>query len=187
LKQEILLIDLDDTLFDLCGKVYDIYENRYGLQVPTFTERKFFNLEKNVPGLTRELVHDVFNEPGLFKNLPVFEYAVEALQEIKDAGINAFICSTPYYSNSTCASDKINQVNEVFGSWWGGRVILTSDKTILDAAVLVDDKPDIYGSLIMPSWKQLVYDQPHNQHVETDSRLIKWDKWSESSLIKLIP
>ena len=47
------------------------------------------------------------------------------------------------------------------GEDWIKRIILTKDKTIINADMLVDDRPQIQGATI-PSWEHIIYDQPYN-------------------------
>ena len=61
---------------------------------------------------------------------------------------------------------------EHLGFDWTARVMLTKDKTLVRGDILIDDKPEISGSL-SPVWQHWLYDAPYNRHINTPRR-IRW-------------
>lgn len=175
---KILLIDQDDTLVDFGGSVHKVVEEKYNIVVPPLSKRDNFNLLTTIPGLTQEMVMEIFHTAGFYRNLEPLPGAIEALKEMRELGVNAFICTSPIYTNESCASDKISSLREHHGDWWGNRAIITKDKTLIRGDYLIDDKQNITG-LIKPEWEQVVYDQPYNQNLVENKRIFNWADWKE--------
>lgn len=90
-------------------------------------------------------------------------------------GYRVFFCTSPVLTSGSCPSEKFEWVRKHFGPGWVSRIVLTSDKTLVRGDVLIDDKPKISGCQ-SPSWKQLIFDAPYNEHV-LGARLKKWADW----------
>lgn len=119
-------------------------------------------------------IQKMMDTPGFYRELKPIEGAVEALHQIRAAGYETFICTAPYVTNETCASEKMAWVREHLGADWVKKMVITSDKTLVRGDVLIDDKPDITGSMT-PIWKHVVFDAPYNRHVP--QRLDRWSDW----------
>jgi 5'-nucleotidase len=127
-----------------------------------------------------ELRTKALNAPGFYRNLVPYEGAIKAVQEMRQAGINVFILTTPYATHDSCASEKYANVAEHFGRDMIEKTILSYDKTLVSGAILVDDKPIIKGAMT-PTWNRIFFDQPYNAQLP-GPRLHHWDKW-ESVII----
>ncbi len=114
-------------------------------------------------------------EPGFYARLQPIPGAKKALREIRDAGHDVWIVTSPWVSNPTCASDKLYWVAKKYGSHWASRVILTKDTTLVDGDYLINDKPEIKGSR-EPSWEHVLFDQPYNRDVPK-RRISNWGMW----------
>ncbi len=104
----------------------------------------------------------------------------EALTDLSAAGIEVFICTSPFQDYQNCVLEKFEWVDKHLGREWVKRIILTFDKTIIDADYLIDDKPRIEG-LNEPRWQHIIYDHPKNRLEQTKRRLT-WDNWQEVML-----
>jgi len=91
------------------------------------------------------------------------------------AGHDVRIVTSPWVSNPTCASDKLNWVVKHYGSHWGPRVIITADKTLVRGDILIDDKPEIHGAA-EPEWEHVIFDQPYNRDIDK-KRITDWSIW----------
>ena len=61
------------------------------------------------------------------------------------------------------------------GNDWIRNIILTNDKTVVKADILIDDKPVITG-VENPEWEHIIFDQPYNRQIK-DKRRIDWGNW----------
>lgn len=173
-----LLIDQDDTLNDLSGKVHSKFKSEYGLDIPEFQLRDFYNMENTVPNITPEIVQEVFHQEALFAGLEPNPGAVEALHEMDRMGLNVRIVTKPIFTNFTCVPDKKRWVVEHLGTKWLPRMVFTEDKTIVMGRYLIDDKPVIKGDNENPVWERIVYHQPYNVN-SPGKRLTHWADWRE--------
>lgn len=131
------------------------------------------------PGADPEVLRAAMNHPDLYAGLEPVPFAVEAILEMEDEGLNVLLCSTPTWANPGCVPGKLADIDLHLGSRWTNRLILAHDKTAVRGAVLVDDKPEITGS-VLPEWAQLVHDRSHNRSVPDLPRLTDWRLWRES-------
>lgn len=138
-------------------------------------EIKIFKAQKLYAPEHHAGIAKMMNTPGFYRNLLPIEGAVKALKEMKAAGYNVRICTAPYVTHETCASEKMQWVGEHLGEEWKELMVITSDKTLVRGDILIDDKPKISGSMD-PMWKHVVFDAPYNRHVEI--RLNKWSDWT---------
>ena len=74
----------------------------------------------------------------------------------------------PLLTNKDCTTFY---TEEMFGSQF---------KTLVHGAVLIDDKPEITGSVV-PTWKHVYFDQPYNS-IYDKPRITTWSSWKEELL-----
>lgn len=137
-------------------------------QVVTFKTQKFYDAKY------RAEIAEMMDTPGFYSELEPMEGAVEAIHAMTDAGIQVFLCTAPYVTNKTCASEKMDWVERHLGAGYLNRTVITSDKTLVRGDVLIDDKPNIKGAMA-PMWKHIVFDAPYNRDISP--RLDRWDEW----------
>lgn len=172
-ERPVVLIDMDGVVADwqqmfdkLLGEQYP-HINRVPFdQVTSFKTQSFYADEY------KDDIKEMMNTEGFYRDLEVHEGAVEALHEL-NKHVEVFFCTAPYLSNKTCASEKIAWVEEHFGKDWKERVVLASDKTLVNGMVLVDDKPNITGNMT-PMWEHIVFDAPYNRDMPL--RINHWDE-----------
>jgi 5'-nucleotidase len=146
------------------------------LYVPLEERNTFFILDQ-YPVEYKDLIWEIFLMPGFFRNLPVIPGSQAALAEMSAAGIEVFICSTPFTAYHNCVLEKYEWVDEHFSREWTKRIVLTHDKTIVEADYLVDDMDTIKGGNA-PRWEHILFDLPKNRRVQSKRRLT-WANWKE--------
>src|ERR1700677_2810327 len=152
---KIIHVDMDNTICNYSKKMakeltnYRLY-NPDNKDFPSFdidiTEQNWwmFNLN-NYKTLIQKQDH-------FFLDLEPISGAINALNELENAGYTVFIVSSPSIKNSTCYSDKMIWLLTHMGSKWAKKLILTKDKTLVHGDYLIDDKIIITG-IQKPSWK----------------------------------
>jgi 5'-nucleotidase len=149
--------------------------------IPRTANQEQWNLNEGRTAAERKIIEQVMTEPGFYRRLEPIAGAKEALKAAVKAGHDVRIVSAPYISNPTCASDKIDWIVRHYGSHWASRLILTNDKTVVNGDFLIDDKPEITGSM-MPTWEHVVFgDYAYNRHVP-GLRISQWSSLSIPSL-----
>ena len=101
--------------------------------------------------------------------------------------------------------DKVKWVKKNLGEKWLAKLVMCSDKTLIKADYLIDDKPfeQYYGSEQLPAcWKvlllsfiliiisnliakQIIYDQPYNRE-STLPRIYRWKDWNKIVLPQML-
>lgn len=166
-------------LFDQDGVLADWQTNFDGrfreffphINAPFLTNNNSWYMTRGLDQEGIDAVQHVMELPNFYADLQPTPGAAEVLNEILDSGDEVFICTTPYVSNPTCASDKIAWAEKHIGKGWGKRMILTSDKTAVRGDILIDDRPEIHGAFT-PSWEHVLFSQPYNLTADDGRRRI---------------
>lgn len=145
-------------------------------RIPRHHEQTSFNLTAGRTDDEVRIIHQVLAQPGFYAQLVEIPGAKTALERIRKAGHDVRFVTSPWVDNPTCASDKIDWVRRHYGDSWAQRVIITTDKTLVYGDVLVDDKPEVTGS-VEPFWEHVLFDQPYNRHQSSRRRIFGWDEW----------
>lgn len=170
-----ILVDMDGVLCKW-QEMYDNLLRTHYPHIPIFPFEKVtrFKTQSFYAEEHRAEIAEMMDRPGFYRDLEPMEGSVEALKAMKAAGLNVFICTAPYVTNKTCASEKMEWVEKHLGADWLNRTIITSDKTLVRGTVLIDDKPNIKGAM-QPVWKHIVFDAPYNRGIEP--RINQWNEW----------
>jgi 5'-nucleotidase len=131
-------------------------------------------------------IHDLYHDPrvqeilvaqGFYEDLEPIAGGAEALGQMVAAGHEVYICTAPAITNPTCVYEKYRWIQRHLGQEWLKRTIITLDKTIIDADILIDDRLEVKGAQT-PTWEHVLYDQSYNR-TGNKRRIITWDKWQE--------
>lgn len=173
-----ILVDMDGVIADW-GLAYGESLDRYGepaALIPRHADQRSFNLNEGRTVEERALIAAVMVEAGFYSRLLPIRGAKTALRSMLKAGHDVRLCTSPWVSNPTCASDKLNWVAKNYGTHWAQRVIITTDKTLVHGDFLIDDKPDVKG-VHTPSWEHVLFTQPYNTHITDRRRITDWAEW----------
>jgi 5'-nucleotidase len=171
-----ILVDMDGTIADWETKFYDTWRALHPDKVAVpVSERTTFRIVEQYPPEYRHHVRAVYTSPGFFRTLEPIPGALDAMREMREAGHDVRICTSPLSDYRNCVLEKYEWVEEYLGPDWIGALILTRDKSVVRGDVLVDDRPDVAGEA-SAEWEHVLYDQPYNQAVPRKRRLI-WAAW----------
>ncbi|MHA7191100.1 5' nucleotidase, NT5C type [Arthrobacter sp. MDT2-16] len=131
-----------------------------------------------VDGADRNTIMAALNHPRLYDDLTPLPGAIEAAREMLSMGMDVFVVSTPTWTNPGCVQGKLKDLAKHLGEGWDKRLILTHDKTVVRADLLIDDKPEITGAHT-PSWVHVMRDQDYNRYIDTPHRLTDWANWKD--------
>ena len=173
-----LLVDLDGVLADWDSN-FDkhIIENWSHLpEMPLTPVRRSFNFYDGVSPDVADGISAIMNHPGFYAELQPIPGGKQALHAMLEEGHDVHICTAPWLTNPTCASDKLAWVEEHIGEGWAKRTVITKDKTLVRGDILIDDKTVITGSMV-PEWEHVYFDRPYNEHIKEKKRLFQWKDW----------
>jgi 5'-nucleotidase len=170
-----VLVDMDGCLVDWDRGFDDAWAKRSSID-----RQASYAMESCVPPELKEEARMVFHEQGFFSRLPPMEGGLRALAEMREAGLNVLLCTSPVLTSRYCAAEKFEWVERHLGTEWLPRVVLTTDKTVVKGDVLIDDKPRITGFEAEPEWQQIVFNAPYNAGTKHSVRLSHWANWRDA-------
>ena len=173
-----LLVDMDAVIAHW-GPEFDRSLDRIGVGtagIPRTANQEQWDLKSGRTKAECAIIDQVMTEPGFYSRLEPIAGAKQALKSAVEDGHDVRIVSSPFISNPTCASDKVAWITKHYGSHWANRLVLTNDKTIVHGDIMIDDKPDITGSMT-PTWRHIVFgDYAYNRSVDR-VRLTDWSRF----------
>lgn len=173
-----ILIDQDGVIADW-GRAFNEALDFYGEDaagIPRHEQQTTFNLNEGRTLRERAILKEVMGKEGFYRGLQPIPGARTALRRLRGDGFDVRIVTSPWVSNPTCASDKLNWVARYYGAQWAQRVILTTDKTLVRGDFLIDDKPEVTGA-VTPSWEHILFTQPYNRDVIGKRRIPDWSDY----------
>ncbi|XP_060573932.1 5'(3')-deoxyribonucleotidase, cytosolic type-like isoform X1 [Ruditapes philippinarum] len=185
-----VLLDMDGVLCDFEGDFLEAFKRKYPDEPHIELEdREGFWLreqyEKMKPGST-PLCSAIYNSRGFFQNLSEIPGAVDAAREMAILeGVDVFICTSPLNNYKYCLKEKFHWVEKHLGRNWCEKIILTKDKTMANGHLLIDDRPNISGANVSPSWEHVVFTSCHNRTTDIRGKR-RLDNWTDGSWRDLI-
>ncbi|NXN52816.1 NT5M protein, partial [Rynchops niger] len=133
------------------------------------------------PELSEKAI-SIWESKNFFIELEPLPGAVEAVKQMANlADTDVFICTSPIKKYRYCPYEKYAWVEKHFGPEFLEQIVLTRDKTVVSADLLIDDRPDITGAEVNPSWEHVLFTACHNKHLQLkppSRRLQSWtDDW----------
>ncbi len=172
-----VLVDMDDVLADNEKKLYEkLGEIHPEIRRISLENRTTFYARDQYPIEISPIITEIMSSKGFYLSLAPIQGSIESLIEMRNIGLEVFICTSPLSQYRYCTGEKFEWVEMHLGKEWIKRIIMTKDKTIVKANYLIDDKPSISGVVQIPEWEHILYTQPYNQNVQGKRRLT-WDNW----------
>jgi glycosyltransferase involved in cell wall biosynthesis/5'(3')-deoxyribonucleotidase len=85
----------------------------------------------------REEAVELILSRGMFADLEPMPYALEAVQEMLEEGLQLYLCTSPIKKSKYCAIEKLEWVERYLGEEWIDRVIMCHDKVRLMMWIIV--------------------------------------------------
>lgn len=154
-----VLLDMDDVITNFLGYLLKVYNNQTGKDVKIEEFRSW-----DLTTVVGPEVFDIFKEEGFFSKLPQKNDSISVLKQL--------IESTRYdvYIITACTTvhelaEKIDWMNKMLPTFNPKRIIMCTEKEIINGSLIVDDKLDNLDRCA-PFMHTIVYDMPHNQECE---------------------
>ena len=169
----IILIDMDDTIEQLLKAWLIGVNERYGYSV-RYEDVTSWDVSAPYPGLTKEQVYAIPDEPGFWGTVEPIEGAADAIRRFMDAGHEVYIVTaTPYVSVREKMDDLLFRWFP-FITW--NQVIITSHKQLIRGDVLIDDG---IHNLEGGDYVRILMTAPHNKSYDAEGngmiRVSRWD------------
>ncbi|XP_026523237.1 5'(3')-deoxyribonucleotidase, cytosolic type [Notechis scutatus] len=179
-----VLVDMDGVLSDFEGGLLRDFVASYpGEPHVEPAQRKGFSAQDQYRRLREDLgdkIASVYESPGFFLSLQPIPGAIEAMHEmIQMPNTEVFICTSPIRKYDYCVSEKYIWVAQHLGPKFVERLILTRDKTVVSADLLIDDKDTIKGVEPNPSWEHILFSCCHNKHLKLQPPRRRLESWAD--------
>ncbi|XP_026903588.1 5'(3')-deoxyribonucleotidase, mitochondrial isoform X1 [Acinonyx jubatus] len=187
-----VLVDMDGVLADFEGGFLRKFRARFPDQpYIALEDRRGFWLSEQYgrlqPGLSEKAI-SIWESENFFLDLEPLPGAVEAVKQMANLeNTDVFICTSPIKMYKYCPYEKYAWVEKHFGPDFLDQIVLATDKTVVSADLLIDDRPDITGKWPAagaeptPSWEHILFTACHNRHLQLQPpsrRLHSWaDDW----------
>lgn len=172
----VILVDMDNTLVEFSEGLAELWRERYPQEVfiPP-AQQKYFHPHRDYPERLHAKIHAICHEPGFVRNLKPALGGIPAIHQMLADGHDVRFVTSHLVGYDPSVVEKFQWIEDHFGREFVNRIVLTRDKTLIRGDVLIDDKPEITGSMT-PIWRHILYDRPYNQHLNY-SRLMHWEQW----------
>uniref|UniRef100_A0A250XWS9 5'(3')-deoxyribonucleotidase, mitochondrial n=1 Tax=Castor canadensis TaxID=51338 RepID=A0A250XWS9_CASCN len=179
-----VLVDMDGVLADFEGGFLKKFRARFpDLPFIDLEDRRGFWVMEQYGRLRpelREKAISIWESKNFFLELEPLPGAVEAVKQMTNLqNTDVFICTSPMKMFKYCPYEKYAWVEKHFGPDFLEQMVLTSDKTVVSADLLIDDRPDITGAESQPSWEHVLFTACHNQHLQLQPPLRRLHSWAD--------
>ena len=162
-----IAIDMDDVLADTTSGILTETNLRLGTN---FSREDISNPEKAKEFYEQYFpIRDFLHEKGFFRNLPVFDDAIETVKKLQDHYEIFIVSAATEFPNSL--SEKLEWLEEFFPYIGWKHTVFCGHKYMIKADYLIDDHEK---NLVKFEGTGLLYDAPHNYHIEGYQRVYSW-------------
>lgn len=173
MEQLTILVDMDDTIENLCEPWVEYLNDRYGTTVTT-NDITSWDIAKIFPTLTKTQVFAPLMEEALWERVKPLPKAYDNIYKLKNNGHKVLIVTTSVPLSIPIKLEKV--LFKYFPFFTYNDVIITSHKQLIRGDILVDDAPhNLKGGL----YKKILMTAPHNRYFDEESigalRAYDWD------------
>lgn len=169
-----ILIDIDDTISNLCESWCEWLNSMYGTNVRAedITE---WDISSFFPSLTKEEVFEPLHTDSFWETVKPKEDAVTYVKKLFYEGYDVYFCTSTDYRNVRIKYETIVARYFPYINW--KKVIVAYDKQMIKADFLVDDG---VHNLIGGDYTKILMTAPHNRSYDTRSEgMFRADNWEE--------
>ena len=173
-KKLTILVDADDVMWDLIPAWVNFLNSLYGTDVKP-SEIKKWEISDYFQSLTQQQVFSVLEMRGFWKTVKPKPSAVQSLKRLIKEGHEVYVCTSTHYMTSTCKFDEM--LGKYFPFITNKHLIITSNKQMIKADVLIDDNPN---NLKGGDYKGFLMTINHNKSFDEKSiGAIRVSSWKE--------
>lgn len=164
-----IAIDMDEVLADPIHKFIQLYNRDH--QVPLdLVIKPGTEIFQNVPEEVNDKWFDYINEKGFFRDLPVIDGAVAAVQQLQTKYDVYIVSAAMEFRNSL--EDKFDWLAEHFSFISWKNVVFCGEK-IVDVDIMIDDR---IKNFVGFEGRPLLFTSPHNLLITEYERVDNWQQ-----------
>jgi len=133
-KYKTLLIDLDDTIWDLCPTWLNFLNNKYNLDIK-LEDVNQWDMKVLYPTLTENQIYEPLTFESFWNTVPVKEEAVLAIEELNNFFDIYFITATDYRN----VRYKGEMIKKFFPFIPINKLIISHNKSMIQGDIIIDD------------------------------------------------
>lgn len=169
-----ILVDMDDTIENCTETWVNYVNNRYGTNVDPNSLTEWV-VSAAFPTLTHEQVYDCVIEDEFWQQIRPFDDAVYYLKKLINDGHKIYIVTSAQYESIKVKMEAVLFRYFPYLDWKD--VIITANKQLLKADVLVDDGVHNH---IGGDYLKLLYTAPHNRAYDAEGHgMTRVNSWKE--------
>lgn len=174
MKKLTVLIDMDDTIENLCEVWVEYLNELYGTNVH-LNDIKEWDMTKAFPTIDSQKIYKPLYDERLWKRVTPLPGAVETIKRIIEDGHKVVIVTV---SHQDTVSMKLNNVLFKYFPYLSmNNVIITSQKQLIHGDILIDDA---LHNLEGGQYMKLLFDAPHNRSYSvSDNDMVRVHNWDE--------
>lgn len=173
----IILVDMDDTIENLCEAWVDWINDHYaGILSKRYSYRDLnqWDVTKIFTELTREQIFAPLDIDSFWETVRPYKDAIFYLKKLIEDGNKIYICTNSSYVTIRYKMDNVLFRYFPFITW--NDVIICKDKNMLKADWMIDDN---INNLIGGDYKKILFNQPHNEQIETGDDITRVYDWKQ--------
>jgi 5'-nucleotidase len=162
-----IAIDMDDVLADITTRLIEITNERRNtnyqkdqLKDPVIFQEYYAEYKQ---------VRECLYETGMFRNLPVFEDAQDVVKKLQEQYEVFIVSAATEFPKSL--TEKLEWLEEHFPTIGWQHTVFCGHKHMIKADYLIDDHEK---NLVKFEGTPLLFDAPHNYHLEGYQRVYSW-------------
>ena len=162
-----IAIDMDDVLADITTRLIEITNERRNtnyqkdqLKDPVIFQEYYAEYKQ---------VRECLYETGMFRNLPVFEDAQDVVKKLQEQYEVFIVSAATEFPKSL--TEKLEWLEEHFPTIGWEHTVFCGHKHMIKADYLIDDHEK---NLVKFEGTPLLFDAPHNYHLEGYQRVYSW-------------
>lgn len=164
-----IAIDMDEVLADPIHKFIQLYNRDH--QVPLdLLIHPGTEIFQNVPAEVSDKWKEYINEKGFFRDLPVIEGAVDAVQKLQQQYEVYIVSAAMEFKNSL--EDKMDWLSQHFPFISWKQIVFCGEK-IVDVDIMIDDRIKNFKDF---KGRPLLFTSPHNLLITDYERVDNWQQ-----------
>lgn len=175
MKNLTILVDMDDTIENLCEAWVAELNKRHGTRVKT-TDIREWDMCKAFPTLTTRQIYAPLFDEAFWDTVKPIDGAADALFKLKSEGHRIVIVTA---SHPDTVSMKMNRVLfKYFPFLTYKDVVIASQKDLISGDVVIDDNPLNLNRENICKTLNILFSAPHNRSFnEEDAGFFRADTW----------